>query len=76
VRLVVGEGLRLPLAGVALGLAAAFGLTRLLRSVLFEVSPTDPRIFTAVAIAMTVAAMAASYLPARRARQISSKTGL
>jgi len=76
VRLVVGEGLRLPLAGVALGLAAAFGLTRLLRSVLFEVSPTDPRIFTAVAIAMTVAAMAASYLTARRARQISSKTGL
>jgi len=75
-RLVLGEGLGLAFAGVALGLAAAWGLTRMLQSLLFEVSPTDPRIFTAAAVAMMVAALAASYFPARRARQISAKASL
>ena len=66
-RLVLSEGGRLTLLGVAFGLTAALGLTQLMRSLLFGVSPLDPPTFFFVAAALAVVAIAASYIPARRA---------
>ena len=67
VRLVVSEGLRLAIAGVAIGLLAALAASRLTRSLVVDVSPTDPRILTGVAIVMLAVAWLASLVPARRA---------
>jgi putative ABC transport system permease protein len=69
-RLVVGQGLRLTLLGLALGLGLAFGLTRLLSSLLFGVSATDPAVFAAVCGMLAAIALLASYLPARRAMSV------
>ena len=69
-RLVLGEGLRMALVGVILGIAAASGLTRLMTNQLFGVSAQDPLTFAAVAIALTLVALAACYLPARRAVRV------
>ena len=68
--LVVGQGLRLTLFGVGLGLIGAFALTRLLESLVFGVSTSDPVTFVMVAAILAVAALLASYLPARRASHI------
>jgi putative ABC transport system permease protein len=70
-RLVVGQGLRLALFGLALGLAAAFGLGRVLSGLLFGVRPTDPVTLLGVGLLLAAAASAASYLPARRASSLS-----
>jgi putative ABC transport system permease protein len=67
IRLVVAQGLELTLAGLALGLAAALAFGQLLASLLFDVSPRDPLILAGVAVALALIALAASYLPARRA---------
>lgn len=69
-RLVVGEGLMLTIAGVALGLVAALALTRLIASLLFGVSASDPFIFAAVPLLLVSVAFLASYLPARRAMKM------
>jgi len=69
-RLVLGQAARLAAAGVTLGLLAAFALTRVLQSLLFGVSPTDPATFAAVAGVLAMAALLASYLPARRASRL------
>jgi putative ABC transport system permease protein len=74
--LVVGQGIRLALAGVAVGIAAAFGLTRLMTTVLFHVTPTDPATFVAVALLFLLVALAASYIPARRATRIDPMAAL
>jgi predicted permease len=66
-RMFVGQGLRLAVIGVACGLVAAVGLTRLMTSLLFEVNPTDPLTFGLVALGLVAAAAVASYLPALRA---------
>ncbi|MGH9333089.1 MAG: ABC transporter permease, partial [Vicinamibacteria bacterium] len=66
-RLVLEEGALLILAGLALGLLAAFGLTRLMSALLFGVSPVDPLTYGSVALALAVVALLASYIPARRA---------
>jgi putative ABC transport system permease protein len=66
-RLVVGQGMRMTLAGVVLGVVASLGLTRLLRSLLFGVRATDPLVFSAAAAMLAATAFAACYLPARRA---------
>jgi putative ABC transport system permease protein len=66
-RLVAGHGLKLALAGVALGVMAAFWVTRLLSSLLFGVSATDPVTFASIATLLLGVAALASYLPARRA---------
>jgi predicted lysophospholipase L1 biosynthesis ABC-type transport system permease subunit len=68
--LVLRQGLWMALGGVAIGLAGAFALTRLLRALLFEVSPTDPATFGAVSVVLVAVALLASYLPARRAASV------
>ena len=73
---VLGQGMMLALAGVAVGLAAAFALTRLMRSLLFEIEATDPLTFVAVPGLLVVAALCASYLPARRAASIDPAVSL
>jgi putative ABC transport system permease protein len=69
-RLVVGQGLILALIGTAAGLAGAFALTRYLRSLLFNVSPTDQWTFIAVPLVLCAVALGASYFPARRATKV------
>jgi predicted permease len=69
-RLVVGEGARLALFGVAIGIAVSFAITRLISSLLFGVSATDPLTFASVAALLSLAALAASYVPARRAMRV------
>lgn len=66
-KLVLGEGARLTFMGVILGLAAALGLTQLMRSLLFGVDAMDPATFVSVAVVLALVAIAASYIPARRA---------
>ena len=75
-RLVVGEGAKLALAGVAIGIAASLGVTRLVSSLLFGVGATDPITFAGVAVLLAVVALLASYLPARRAMRFDPNTAL
>ena len=70
-RLVIGQGVSLVVIGLALGVASAFALTRLLASTLYQVSPTDPGIFTFVALVLASVALLACWLPARRATRIN-----
>ncbi|HSC27982.1 MAG TPA: ABC transporter permease [Vicinamibacterales bacterium] len=70
-RLVVGQGMRLVVAGVLLGTLGGLAVTRVLSSLLFEVSPTDPRTFAAAAAALTIVALSACLLPAYRATRVS-----
>jgi ABC-type antimicrobial peptide transport system permease subunit len=69
-RLFVGYGLALSSYGAVIGLAAAAGLTRLMKSVLFGISPVDPLTYTAVPLVLVAATVLASYLPARRAAAV------
>ena len=75
-RLVVRQGMALAITGVALGLAGAFALTRLIRSLLFGVQASDPVTFIAIAALLAVIALAASYIPARRAARIDPMVSL
>jgi predicted permease len=75
-RLIVGQAFRLVLAGVAVGTAGAFGLTRLMASLLFQVSTTDPTTFVSVALLFLLVALVASYIPARRATRIDPMAAL
>jgi putative ABC transport system permease protein len=69
-RLVVGEGMKLALVGVGIGLAASFGLTRLMSKLLFGVSPTDPLTFAAILVLLLLIALLACWVPARRATKV------
>jgi ABC-type antimicrobial peptide transport system permease subunit len=75
-RLVLGQGLGLTAAGVAIGAGGAFALTRILNSLLFHVSATDPATFGGVALLFVVVALAACYIPARRATRIDPMAAL
>ncbi len=70
VRMVLGEGLLVTAAGLVLGLAGAWGMTRLMVALLFGVQPTDPATFTAVPLVLAAVALVASWLPARRAADV------
>ena len=68
--LVVGQGMKLVLVGIAIGIVAAFGLTRLLATFLFGVKPLDPLTFAAVPVLLAAVAFVAVWMPARRATRI------
>jgi predicted permease len=69
-RLVIGQGFRLTAVGLAIGVAAAVALTRLLATLLFGITPTDLLTFCAVTVLLCAIALVASYIPARRAMQV------
>lgn len=75
-RLVLRQALTLSLAGVAIGIAGALSLTRFLKALLFHVTATDPATFAAIAILFIIVALAASYIPARRAARIDPMAAL
>jgi ABC-type antimicrobial peptide transport system permease subunit len=74
--MVVFQGMRLALIGVAIGMAASTGLTRLIATFLFGVKPLDTIVFTAAPILLSAVALAAVWLPARRASRIDPLTAL
>jgi putative ABC transport system permease protein len=75
-RLVLGQGLTYVGIGFASGLAAAIAITRLLKTILFQVRPSDPEVYLAVAALLGVVALLASYVPARQATKIDPLTAI
>jgi putative ABC transport system permease protein len=74
--MIVGQGIRLALAGIVIGVAGAFGLSRVLSRFLYGVAATDPFTYVAVAALLLVVALLASYIPARRATRIDPMSAL
>ena len=75
-RLILGEGGRMAVVGIAIGVAGALGLTRLMKGMLFGVSASDPATFVGVAMVLIAVALAACWIPARRAMKVSPTEAL
>jgi ABC-type antimicrobial peptide transport system permease subunit len=75
-RMVLGHGLRLTLVGIALGIAGALAIARLLQQALFEVDPAEPLVYVALSVVLLLVAECASWLPARRATRIDPVVAL
>lgn len=75
-RLVVGEGLKLAGVGIAIGIAASFGLARLMSSLLYGISATDFETFMGVAVLLALVTLLACYIPARRAMRVDPTVAL
>jgi len=75
-RAILAHGFKLTLIGIAIGLAGAVALTRILASLLYDVTPTDPLTLAGVSLVLAAIALLASYLPARRAARIDPMAAL
>jgi putative ABC transport system permease protein len=76
IRLIVGQGLLLALIGIGIGLVLSFALTRIIRGFLFGISASDPLTFVAIPLLLTLTALIASWIPARRATKIDPLVAL
>ena len=75
-RAIMGHGLKLTLIGILVGVAGAVALTRVLSSLLYDVTPTDPVTLILVSLVLTIVALLASYIPARRAARVDPMVAL
>ena len=75
-RMVLSEGARMAGLGVVIGIAASLVITRLMSTLLFGISPTDPLTFVGVALLLSLVALLASYIPARRATRVDPMVAL
>ena len=72
----IGQGLKLAVIGVAVGLLGAWGLTRFMQTLLFGVKPTDPGTFATIALLLLLVALIACWIPARRATKVDPRVAL